>query len=166
MLGVNYSTLTSDQNFGVLPNLSNCLLVMPFTLRIGSITNPSITLDRGAMTMVYLTPYQILPQTNKTIQLSTNTMTNLMYTINYAQPTGFYPIIAKFENSLGHVFNGISEGTNFQNATFYFSSSSPLGSGTFSFSVDGVNFQTLEYNHTSDHDIVAPVFSVSNYPNP
>jgi hypothetical protein len=163
MLGVTYETLTAEPDFGSLPNMSNCLFVMPFALRIGL---TGIVLDRGPMTMVYLTPYQVLPQTDTSIQLSTNTMSTLMYRINYSQPTGFYPMIAKFENTTGNIFNGVSEGINFQNSTFYFSSSTPIGNGTFTFSVDGINYETLEYTHTTDNDIVAPIISVSNYPNP
>jgi hypothetical protein len=162
MLGINYSTLAAAPGFGTFPNQSNCLFVMPFALRIST----SIILDRGPMTMVFLTPLQVLPQTNTSIQLSKNTMTTMLYTINYAQSTGFYPILATFENTSGTIFNGVSEGRNFQNATFYFNSTAPLGDGSFSFSVDGVNYETLDYTHTSDIDIVAPYISITNYPNP
>jgi len=170
LIRANYSNLANDPDFGEWPNLSNCLITIPFILHLTNILNPVIDLDIGTPTVVYCTPYELFPQTNTTVTINTGTMTPYLYEVIYESPGGFYPFTAKFTNINQEVFLPVTASMDFlQGAAFYFSSTSLLYSGTFEFSADGRNTTTLDYEDPysiDDNVIDLPPFVLENYPNP
>jgi len=148
LLRVGFSTLTSDADFGMWPNLSGCLIGIPLIIHANNLTSqtPTIDMDISSPTLIYCNPYPVRPQTNTTVSITTGDMTPLIYEINYSSPGGFYPYSAKFTTADQQVILPISTSMNFtSNATFYFTSTTPLGDGTFSFTADNEHFTTLNY---------------------
>jgi len=168
LIRANFSAFTSDPDFGRWPNYSNCLVAIPYIIKL---TIPSFTfaIDVSPPTVVYCSPYDVLPQSNTSINLTLGSMTPLLYEVQYTSPGGFYPYFARFVNETQGVIEGMSTGFDFsQTNTFVFASQSPLGDGVFEFSTDNVNIERLPYiaGGCNDQTCVPVSGLIGNYPNP
>jgi len=171
LLRANYSDLASDSDFGEWPNISNCLVTIPFIIHATNIlTTPTIDLDVGTPTVIFCSPYEVLPQINTTVTINTGTMTPYSYEVFYSSPGGFYPFTARFTNVDQQEFLPVTTSMSFLiGAVFYFTSTTPLGSGTFEFSADDLDFATLNYidpYSIEDNVATVPDIVLENYPNP
>jgi len=171
LLRANYSDLATDPDFGEWPNISNCLITIPFIIHATNIlSTPNIDLDVGTPTIIFCSPYEVLPQTNTSVAINTGTMTPYLYEVLYASPGGFYPYTARFTNIDQQEFLPITTSMSFLvGGVFYFSSNEPLKSGTFEFSADSLDFATIEYTDPysiEDNLAIAPAIILENYPNP
>ncbi|MCL2064296.1 MAG: T9SS type A sorting domain-containing protein [Candidatus Cloacimonetes bacterium] len=168
MVGVDFSTLANDPDFGEWPSLTSSLLVIPVIINIQNpLTNINFNIDIGSPTLVYCSPYSVLNQINTTPQINLNYDTPLSKLISYSNTGGFYPIVAEFRGD-GYVIRGINGENNFyQNAIFAFNHFEPFGDGQFVFSTDNENFITLDY-YVSENDQTIPANDVyfSIFPNP
>jgi len=169
-LRANYSEFVNDEEFGAWPNLSNCLIAIPFIIKVASILpTPTFAMDAGLPTVIFCSPYEVLPQTDTSVNISLGTMLPLLYEVQYTSSGGFYPYFARFVSDTQGVIDGVSYGYDFsQTATFYFASESPLGDGMFEFSADNVNIEFLTYTAGGCYDEVCVPRSglLGNYPNP
>jgi len=170
LIRANYSAFVNDAEFGTWPNLSNCLIAIPFIIKLASILpTPTFVLDTGLPTVVFCSPYNVLPQENMEISIETGTMTPLLYQVQYTSLGGFYPYFARFTDDVQGVIEGVSYGYDFtETTTFLFASTSPLGDGVFEFSVNNEDIETLVYTAGSCFDEVNKPLSglLGNYPNP
>jgi hypothetical protein len=165
MMGVDYETLSQATGFGQMPNSSGALLTIPFMLRI---SGTNVTYNGGASTLVFTNPYQILPQSVSLPEVSILSNVGSVVRVNYAQPSGFYPIVARYENTEGLIIEGVSSSLGFtENAVFSFTRTHDMGTGQFTFSSDNANFVNLSFDSSvADMVMASGTQLMGNYPNP
>jgi len=169
LIRANYSDFVNEEDFGSWPNFTNCLVAIPFAIRVANLLTLTVELDICSPTIVFCSPYNVLPQTNMSVNLELGPMTPMLYQVYYTSQGDFYPFYARFTRENGSVVQGMSDSIDFTTtSTFYFPSTTPLGNGTFSFSVDNANVSSLPYIWGSCSDEVEKPISglLGNYPNP
>ena len=183
MLGVNYSTLANDPDFGIWPSETKTLLAMPISIKIsfpqivlldligGGFPIADIFYSYGVPSIVYCEPYMMDNSTPSLPYIEKGSNIGDIFQIFYSQDNGFYPIVAEFRLE-DEVIQGFSQSLLFQNNSIFYFQRDDLfdDGGVFVFSVDGENFVEIELepvgSENENVELINLTRLIGNYPNP
>ncbi len=168
MLGLDFSVLAENEDFGDWPNISSSILSVPFIIKLENILNPSFSYDYGSPVLLYCNPYRISNQPNSIPDISYNYISPNLIEVNYSDIDSHYPVIAEYRSD-NLTVDAYSLDYDFtQNATFIISSATSLNQqASIVFSDDSLNFRILEFNPSNLNDNVLDLETgLRVYPNP
>ncbi|MDA3812618.1 MAG: T9SS type A sorting domain-containing protein, partial [Candidatus Cloacimonetes bacterium] len=168
-MACDIETLTSDENFGDWPNITNSIGVEMLTAEYTLPTEFLLT-DLAKISLQFIDQYEIEPIVNILPEISELNGTNGgLFTCNYFDENGHFPITAEvivdgiiFQlNPLGFDYSG---NVIFENET----GSYGWDEATFRFSDNNYEFveETIINNTSSDEELPIVNSALRNYPNP